>query len=190
MTDAAYLPHRPDRRHALAGLGLLLAGATPWAQAAAPAVGDTIEWPTLGLIDGSTLTPQDLQGKAAVVVFWATWCAFCRRHNAHVDRLHREHGHRDLRILGVAIDSDAATVRRHLQTHGYAFPVVAGMPELRQRFTTRQVVPLTCVVDRRGRLRQAIPGEMSEADVLGLAAFATADGPRHASLRTNGTAHG
>jgi len=31
---------------------------------------------------------------------------------------------------------------------------------------------MTCLVDRRGRLAQAIPGEMAEADVLALAALA------------------
>jgi hypothetical protein len=36
----------------------------------------------------------------------------------------------------------------------------------------RRVIPLTITVDRQGRLREIIPGEMAEADVLALATLA------------------
>jgi hypothetical protein len=34
--------------------------------------------------------------------------------------------------------------------------------------STRRIIPLTLLVDRRGRLKQAIPGEMFEEDVMEL----------------------
>ena len=43
---------------------------------------------------------------------------------------------------------------------------------LRSRLTTRRMVPTTFVIAARGRLKQAIPGEMFEADVLELAGLA------------------
>ena len=36
----------------------------------------------------------------------------------------------------------------------------------------RRVIPLTLLVDRQGRLKQAIPGEMFEEDVMELLTFA------------------
>jgi hypothetical protein len=39
-------------------------------------------------------------------------------------------------------------------------------------FTPRRVIPMTCVLDRSGTLRELIPGEMTESDVLGLARWA------------------
>jgi hypothetical protein len=74
-----------------------------------------------------------------------------------------------LRVLGVAIDADADLVRRTVAGNGYQFPVTLDGGLLRQRFTARRVIPMTCVLDRQGRLLQAIPGEMAEDDVLGLA---------------------
>jgi peroxiredoxin len=56
-----------------------------------------------------------------------------------------------------------------MQSHRYGFPVALSNGVLRGRMTTRRIIPMTCVVDRDGRLRQAIPGEMSEEDVMGLA---------------------
>jgi thiol-disulfide isomerase/thioredoxin len=156
------------RRQLLLGLGLSLAGRAAWA--AAP--GNAIVWPKLTLVDGSTLGPDAWQDTAAVVVFWATWCGHCRRHNEHIDKLHRLNTDPRLRVLGVAVDAEAPAVRRYLQGNGYGFPVVAGAPGLREQFTTRSMVPITGLVDRRGRLKHVIPGEMSEDDVLGLATLA------------------
>jgi hypothetical protein len=39
---------------------------------------------------------------------------------------------------------------------------------LQQALAARKVIPLTVTVDRQGRLRQVIPGEMFEEDVMAL----------------------
>jgi thiol-disulfide isomerase/thioredoxin len=134
-----------------------------------PTPAPAIDWPAIHLLDGSTLTPSSWQGQAAVVVFWATYCPFCKRHNAHVDKLHRALQGQALRVLGVALDGDADAVRRYMAGNGYQFPVTLDDGTLRKRFTARRVIPMTCVLDRQGRLLQAIPGEMFEDDVMGLA---------------------
>lgn len=138
---------------------------------AAPSLpaGPAIEWPPIGLLDGGTLSPASWQDRPAIVVFWATHCPFCRRHNAHLDRLHRAPQAQGLRVLGVALDTDADTVRRYMSSNGYGFPVTLDGGRLRQRLTPRRVIPMTCALDRRGRLLQAIAGEMFEEDLLGLA---------------------
>lgn len=150
---------------------LLLAACAAAATAPAraqPAAPVTIDWPALTLLDGRTWSPASWQGQAAVVVFWATYCPFCRRHNAHVDELNRRLQGRPARVLGVAVDSDAAGVRRYMAQHRFEFPVTLDDGTLRRRFTARNLIPMTCVVDRQGRLVQAIPGEMAQDDVLGL----------------------
>ena len=156
------------RRRALlaAGAGLPLAAL---AVNAPIAPGERLQWPALRLLDGSTRDPLAWQGQAAVLVFWATWCPYCLRHNAHVDKLHRGTQGQGLNVLGVALEDDAGKVRRYMAAHGYSFPVALDGEALRQRLTTRKVLPMTSVLDRQGRLLQSIPGEMTEDDVLGLA---------------------
>lgn len=128
-----------------------------------------VDWPDIGMLDGSTRPAAFWQGQAAVVVFWATWCPFCRRHNAHVDKLQQAVRGRPLQVLGVSMDTDADAVRRYMTSNRYTFAVALDGGRLRQRFTPRRVVPTTCVVDRQGRLVQTLPGEMAEDDVLGVA---------------------
>lgn len=165
--------HRPSgwRRRDWLALGVAGAAAGPGVFAQAPAH-RSIEWPPLRSVSGEELPPAHWVGLPVVVVFWATWCGYCRRHNAHLDKLQRSVDPGRLRVLGVALDRQPAEVRRYLQHNGYGFTAVADGSALRERFTARRVIPLTCTVGADGRLLQAIPGEMSADDFMGLARLA------------------
>lgn len=161
------------RRHALATIAALPAAAA-WAPAqAAPAQpGERVVWPEVTLLDGRRWSAAQAKGKAVVVVFWSTTCAFCLRHNAHVARLQRETAGRPLEILTVARERDADAVRRYLAQHGHGFAVTLDTAPMAAALTTRRMIPLTVTVARDGRLKQVIPGEMFEDDVLELAHLA------------------
>lgn len=154
------------RELALAGLGSALVGS---ARAQAVGRSEPIDWPVLTLLDGGTLTPASWLGRPALVVIWASWCPYCKRHNAHVDKLFRATHADALRVLGVAVQSRADAVRRTMADNGYGFPVVLDDGALRRRLTARRVVPVTCSIDRQGRLLQAIAGEMTEDDLFQVA---------------------
>lgn len=157
------------RRHVLPSLALL-----PLASAAAPAApGEPVAWPGgVTLLDGRPWQPAP--GQAQVVVFWSTTCPFCRRHNQHVEKLHRAlAAGRGAAVLGVARDRDPAAVQRYVAAQGLSFPVTLAARELAAALSTRNLIPLTITVDRQGRLRQVIPGEMFKEDVLELASLAS-----------------
>jgi thiol-disulfide isomerase/thioredoxin len=162
------------RRELLGAFGLWLAGVAPPAAAAPLARGDSVAWPSLKLLDGTSLEARDWADTAAVLVFWATWCGYCRRHNGRLEKLHQATAGLPLRVLAAAVDSDEAGVRRYLQDNALHFPAVVDGGALRSQFTSRAMVPMTALVDRRGRLLQVIPGEMSEDDVMALASLARA----------------
>lgn len=159
------------RRRCIAALAATATGVASGSRANAAPVA-RIEWPDLDWISGEPVRRSDLEGRPVVVVFWATHCAFCKRHNAHIDKLYRAADPRRLRILGIAIDSDAVGVRRYMASNGYRFPVALDAGKLRRRFTERPVIPMTCTVDRDGRVGLCIPGEMTESDVLALGKLA------------------
>jgi hypothetical protein len=71
----------------------------------------------------------------------------------------------------VAADRDAAAVRRHQQSLGHGFPVTLDGSAF-AGLSARRLIPLTITVDRAGRLREIIAGEMTADDVMGLAALA------------------
>lgn len=159
---------------ALAGLAL---PAALGLQAAPAQRGQAVAWPEVTLLDGSRFGPAQAAGKAVVVVFWSTTCAFCRRHNQHVEKLHRAAAGLGLLVLGVARESDAAQVRRYAQQQGYSFPITLDHAPLAAALASRNIIPLTTTVSRQGLLHEVIPGEMFEDDVLGLIKLARTEKP-------------
>jgi thiol-disulfide isomerase/thioredoxin len=157
------------RRHAVTALAATVAPSWWCAAAAAPAEpGQAVAWPEVGLLDGGRFGPAQVAGRAMVVVFWSTTCPFCRRHNQHVEKLHRAAAGRRLAVLGVARDRDIAVVRHYAGQQGYTFPITTEQAPLAAALSARRVIPLTVTIDRGGRLLQVIPGEMFEEDVLEL----------------------
>lgn len=148
-------------------------GPTPARSApAAPAQpGERVAWPAVRLLDGQAFGPAEVAGQALVVVFFTTTCPFCRLHNRHVQRLFAE-APPGLRVLGAARETDAARVRRHAAAEGYRFPITLDAEPLAAALSRRRLVPLTVTIHRDGTLRQVIPGQMSEDDVLSLARLA------------------
>lgn len=61
---------------------------------------EAIPWPAMTLLGGETLGADAWKDTAAVVVFWATWCPFCRRHNARIKQLHPAAAGPHLRVCG------------------------------------------------------------------------------------------
>ncbi len=152
-----------------AGLGLLT-WPLAWSARAAPAtLGEPVVWPALTLLGGQQLPATAWQGQVVVVVFFATDCPYCQRHNTRLEQLVHATRGQGLQVLGVAGDRDPDRVRAYLDERGLSFPVTLDSAALHAVLSPRRVIPLTCVIDRAGRLREVIPGEMSQDDVLGLA---------------------
>jgi thiol-disulfide isomerase/thioredoxin len=162
-------PQSDTRRRLLGGLALA-AALPPWqaAQAAPALPGEAVQWPQVRLLDGSPWDGTHAGGKAVVAVFWSTTCPFCKRHNAHVDKLRQAAAGRALEIVTIAREADPQAVRRYVDRQGWQFAVTLDQASMRAALSTRNLIPLTVTVDRQGRLKQVIPGEMSEEDVLDL----------------------
>lgn len=164
------------RRPVLAAMAGAAAGLPLLARANAARPGEPVAWPAVRLLDGRTIEAAHWQGQVGVVVFWSTTCPFCRRHNQHVEKLHSAAlaAAAPLRVLGVARDRDAAVVQRYAQAQGYGFAITQDVAPLAAALAPRNVIPLTAVVGRDGRLVQVLPGEMFEEDVMELLDLARA----------------
>ncbi len=138
--------------------------------------GQPVAWPDVQLLGGGTLKAVDWQARAGVVVFWSLTCPFCRRHNEHVEKLHRAAKAADLplTVLGVVRERDAAAVARHIQQQGYSFANTLDLAPMAAALSERRMTPITALVDRQGRLKMVLPGEMFEEDVMDLLQLAWA----------------
>ena len=129
-------------------------------------IGEPVSWPDVEMLDGSRFNAERAKGRTVIVVFWATTCPFCKRHNAHIEKLRRAAAGRPLEIVTVARDKDPQAVRRYLAANGYGFGVTMAQAPMAAALHERRVIPLTAVVGPDGKLREIVPGEMFEEDVM------------------------
>ena len=156
------------RREALSLLAAALGSTAGALQARPAAVGESVQWPQVTLLDGTRWSGAQAQDKAVVVVFWSVTCPFCARHNQHVEKLRQAAAGMPLELLTISRDADAQAVARYLARNNLHFAVTLDSQPMAAALSTRNLIPLTVTVDRQGRLRQVIPGEMFEEDVLDL----------------------
>jgi thiol-disulfide isomerase/thioredoxin len=62
----------------------------------------------------------DSAGSVSVVLFWATWCPFCRTLMPHLEKLAREFAGRPVRFYALNVWEDADPVA-HMREHGFTF---------------------------------------------------------------------
>lgn len=101
-------------------------------------------------LDGGTLSLASLQGKPALVHFWATWCGVCEQQAGNISELAKG-GHQ---VLTVASDSGGVQeVQKYLATRGLSFPVLLDPQGQLARSWGVSAFPTDVVVDAKGRIR-------------------------------------
>ena len=169
MSPESSLHIAVSRRHVLAGTAAALLWGPEVGHASAGPSAPTIHWPALRLLDGTSLTPLALNTMPVMLVFWETWCPYCKRHNVHIERLYQATRGMQIRVLGATTETNADKLASYLRANQLHFPVAHIERGFRDQFSQRRVIPLTCLVAENGRLLQAIPGEMGYQDLYSLA---------------------
>lgn len=159
-----------SRRQVLGGLATCALPVLAAEVSATPETAVKVAWPALHAVNGPDIQPADWADMPAIVVFWETWCPYCKRHNERVEQLYQSVRGKKIRVLGATTETDEAKVRAYVQSSQLHFPVAMVSADFRTQFTRRKVIPLTCLVAGDGQLLQVIPGEMGLDDVLSLAA--------------------
>jgi cytochrome c biogenesis protein CcmG, thiol:disulfide interchange protein DsbE len=111
------------------------------------------------------LTLESLRGKAVVVNFWASWCAPCKDEAPHLEEVWRENRNRGVVVLGLDSKDFRKDANRFVRRFDWTFPVVFDGPgNVSERYGVTGY-PETFVIDREGRVVDAIVGAVdSEED--------------------------
>jgi thiol-disulfide isomerase/thioredoxin len=108
-------------------------------------------------LDGETFDLAVLEGRPAVVHFWATWCRICVLEQGMVERLARAHP-----LISVAMQSgNDEEVAAWMRERDVAYPVINDpFGELAGRYGV-SAVPASFILDRQGRVRFVTRGYTS-----------------------------
>jgi cytochrome c biogenesis protein CcmG/thiol:disulfide interchange protein DsbE len=105
-------------------------------------------------LDGATISPVTLKGKVALLDFWATWCAPCRKSMPELDALHRRHAASGFTVVGISIDEGGGkAVRKFVSSRRIGYPIAldSETDPAWEAFGVK-AVPAAFLLDRQGRI--------------------------------------
>jgi cytochrome c biogenesis protein CcmG/thiol:disulfide interchange protein DsbE len=141
----------------------LLTVAPAFSDAIAPAARQAAPDFTLAAADGKRVTLAGLKGKVVLLDFWATWCTGCKEEMPWFMEFQKTYGHKGLQSLGVAMDEEGwATVRPYLNDHRINYPIVVGALAFANRFGSISALPVTLLIDRKGRVAEFHTGKVEK----------------------------
>ena len=141
---------------------------------------------TLKDVGGRVRRLSDYRGKVVLLNFWATWCPPCRAEMPDLVRWQRQYRARGLQVIGVTQPpASLPAVRKFTRRLRVNYPILLGTADTKAGFDGGEVLPLTVVIGRDGKVRAIIEGILLPEEfreqiepLLKPAAAAPADPPR------------
>lgn len=113
--------------------------------------------PALPPTDVNGAKIADTGGRVVLVEMWATWCPPCLATMKWMNEFQKTHGDR-VTIVAVAVDSQAADIKKVLADIKPSYHVVVGSPELLKSLGSVAAVPKLFIFDRSGKRSEVIYG--------------------------------
>ncbi|HEY4688489.1 MAG TPA: redoxin domain-containing protein [Anaerolineae bacterium] len=117
---------------------------------------------TLNDLDGSPVRLSQFRGKAVVLNFWATWCPPCRIEAPALQASYTRYRDREVVVLGVDAQEDAATVRGFASEFGLQYPLVRDTDNSIAAQYQVVGIPTTVILDSEGVVRARHVGPLTE----------------------------
>jgi thiol-disulfide isomerase/thioredoxin len=107
----------------LAALAIVLAAGLSPAMAA-PQQYEAPKVPDFSILanDGQTYTPDDLKGNVVLLMFWATWCPYCRKAMPHINEFAGEYANAPFTTIGICGSKDPNAWQNYIQQHQLQWP--------------------------------------------------------------------
>lgn len=111
--------------------------------------------------DGQTQKMKDLQGKAVILDFWATYCPPCIEEIPHLKELQKKYGKENLEVIGLHVGGEEDRPQVPAFVKKLEIDYVLATPEDALTgfiFGGETAIPQTAVFDRKGNLVKKFTG--------------------------------
>jgi peroxiredoxin len=118
--------------------------------------------PPLALEDlrGATHRLADYRGQVVLVNFWATWCEPCRAEMPSMERLRASLAGQPFAVLGVNMAEPLSRIEKFTARVPVAFTLLRDRDGATAKAWRAKVLPASFLVDREGRIRYYVYGEL------------------------------
>ena len=117
--------------------------------------------PVLALPDlqGRTVDLREMRGRVVLVNFWATWCEPCREEMPSIGRLRERLAGKPFDVLLVNFGEGAPRIEEFLRRENVVLPVLRDADKATAAAWRAGGLPMTFLIDARGRVRYSVFGE-------------------------------
>lgn len=112
---------------------------------------------------GKTWRPDDFQGRAVLLNFWASWCEPCRAEMPSLQQVAALNGASKLLVLAINFKEAPAIAIRFAERAGISLPLLFDVDGQAAKAWGVRIFPTTLTIDRRGRPRHRVRGELDWA---------------------------
>ena len=120
-------------------------------------------------LQGSPFDLEGRKGRVVVLNFWATWCEPCRDELPSLERLQKARAGKPFDVVTVNFGEQPERIRTFLEREFVELPVVLDRDKEAAGRWKVGGLPMTFIVDARGRVRYQVFGERKWDDVQALA---------------------
>lgn len=114
----------------------------------------------LPLLDGGTMTDEDLRGQPVVLNFFASWCVPCREEAPLLEKTYKEYEEAGIQFVGVDVMDTEEDARRFVKEFGITYPVITDYDlVLAEQLRTGIAWPQTYFLDEDLVVAQSAAGE-------------------------------
>lgn len=121
--------------------------------------------------NGAEKKLSEYKGKVILLNFWATWCPPCRKELPDLSAISSELKDKDFKMIGISVDDNQEVLNDFLKKNNLSYTIIFEPSELITLYMTTagqkdNVVPQTYIIDKKGKVVEAIMGSRSKADFL------------------------
>lgn len=121
-------------------------------------VGGYLREAKLNGFSGKTKKFSDYKGKPLIINVWASWCGPCRAEMGSLDRLARRYGGKQFNVIGISTDDDGKAAATFIKQSKVSFENYLDSKLLLENMLGANTIPLTVLVDARGRVLGKVRG--------------------------------
>lgn len=116
--------------------------------------------------NGQKVASERIDKHWLVVNYWAEWCGPCRTEIPELNALAEQLKDQQVTVLGVNFDNvQGEDLKNASNALGIKFTVLAQDPAERYNLPTSEALPVTYIIDDKGKVREQLIGEQTAAGV-------------------------
>ncbi|WNW11447.1 TlpA disulfide reductase family protein [Pseudomonas sp. DTU_2021_1001937_2_SI_NGA_ILE_001] len=116
--------------------------------------------------NGQKVASERIDKHWLVINYWAEWCGPCRVEIPELNQLAEQVKDQNVTVLGVNFDNlQGDELKKAAETLGIRFTVLAQDPAERYDLPTAEALPVTYIIDDKGKMREQLLGEQTAAGV-------------------------